>query len=111
MKSTSGCTISQYCANRLSPSLTLPKAIIGISETVERRKVDSYFFAPVCHILTRLVASEHRSVVAYAARTLNNLVLDDALRPQAARAGTASVLATALERHRGNMACLKAVLG
>eukprot|EP00903_Cladosiphon_okamuranus_P009429 g8991.t2 len=83
----------------------------GISELVQRRSVDLSSFAPLCHILTRLVASDHQPIVAYAARSVRFLVLDDTLRPQAARAGVSSVLAAALIRRQGDTACLREMLG
>ena len=78
---------------------------------MQRRSVDLSSFGPLCHTLSRLVASEHRPVVAYAARSIKVLVLDDVLRPQATRAGIPSVLAAALMRWRGDMECLREILG
>ena len=87
------------------------QAVMGISEVVQRRSVDSSSLGPLCHILTRLVASEHQAMVAYAARSVKILVLDDALRPQVARAGIPSVLVTALGRWQGDIGCLRELLG
>ncbi|CAM9467406.1 unnamed protein product [Ectocarpus sp. 4 AP-2014] len=87
------------------------KAVMGISEVLRRRSVDLSSLGPLCHIVARLVASEHEAVVGYAARSLSFLVLDDALRPLVARAGIPSVLATALKRWKGEDACLREVLG
>lgn len=92
-------------------SLLLTQAVMGISEVVRRRSVDLPSFGPLCHILTRLVASDHQPVVAYAARSIKLLVLDDTLRPEATRAGIPSVLAAALIRRQGDTACLREVLG
>ncbi|CAN0356250.1 unnamed protein product, partial [Scytosiphon promiscuus] len=66
---------------------------------------------PLCHTLSRLAASQHRAVVAYAARGIKLLVLDDALRPQATVAGIPSVLAAALREWEDDAPCLREILG
>ncbi|CBN78350.1 expressed unknown protein [Ectocarpus siliculosus] len=87
------------------------QAAMGISTMVKRVRIEPSSFGPLCHTLSRLVASEHQAVVAYAARSIKILVLDDALRPQAAAAGIPSVLATALKVREGDTACLREILG
>lgn len=88
---------------------------MGISRVVERRQVDSNSVGPTCHVLTRLLASEHPLVTVYAARCLSCLVLDDDLRPQATRAGITTELVAALTGHeesdQGDMVFLREVLG
>lgn len=82
----------------------VPKqAVVGISQLVTRHQaVDSNSVGPTCHVLTRLLVSEHPPVKAYAAHSLSVLALDDDLRPQAARAGITTELAGALTRHAGD---------
>ncbi|CAN0495866.1 unnamed protein product [Ectocarpus sp. 12 AP-2014] len=84
---------------------------MGISTMVKRVRIEPSSFGPLCHTLSRLVASEHQAVVAYSARSIKILVVDDALRPQAAAAGVPSVLATALKVRDGDTACLREILG
>lgn len=84
---------------------------MGISKMIERRPADSSSFGPLCHTLSRLAASEHRAVVAYAVRGIKLLVLDDALRPQATVAGIPSVLAVALREWEDDAPCLREILG
>ncbi|CAM9566008.1 unnamed protein product, partial [Ectocarpus fasciculatus] len=87
------------------------QAVMGISTMVQRVRIEPSSFGPLCHTLSRLVASEHQAVVAYAARSIKILVVDDVLRPQAAAAGIPSVLATALKVREGDTACLREILG
>ncbi|CAN0443352.1 unnamed protein product, partial [Scytosiphon promiscuus] len=68
-------------------------------------------FGPLCHTLSRLVVSEQRTVVAYAARGIKMLMLDDALRPQATVAGIPSVLAAAMGEWEDDAPCLREILG
>ena len=90
----------------------LPEQVVkAISKVVKQRKVDSSSFGPLCHLLKRLVASDHKTVAVYAARSLKLLVLDDALRPQATRAGVTRALVESLEKHQGDTACMREVLG
>lgn len=84
---------------------------MGISKVIERRPVGAASFGPLCHTLSRLAASEQRAVVAYAARGIKMLVLDDALRPQATVAGIPSVLTAALREWEDDGPCLREVLG
>eukprot|EP00752_Nemacystus_decipiens_P010607 g9445.t1 len=84
---------------------------MGISKMIERHPADASSFGPLCHTLSRLAASEHRAVVAYAARGIKLLVLDDALRPQATVAGIPSVLAAALREWEDDAPCLREILG
>lgn len=85
--------------------------MIGISELVKRRPVDSSSFGPLCHTLSRLIASEDRLVTAYAARSIKLLVLDDALRPQATAAGVPSALASAFVARESDLECMREILG
>ncbi|CAM9226647.1 unnamed protein product [Ectocarpus sp. 4 AP-2014] len=87
------------------------QAAMGISTMVKRVRIEPSSFGPLCHTLSRLVASEHQAVVAYAARSIKILVVDDALRPQAAATEIPSVLATALKAREGDTACLREILG
>ena len=87
------------------------QAVMGISKMIERRRFEASLFAPLCHTLSRLVVSEQRTVVAYAARGIKLLVLDDALRPQATVAGIPSVLAAALGEWEDDAPCLREILG
>eukprot|EP00903_Cladosiphon_okamuranus_P009407 g8971.t1 len=87
------------------------EAVMGISKMIERHPADASSFGPLCHTLSRLAASEHRAVVAYAARGIKLLVLDDALRPQATVAGIPSVLAAALREWEDDAPCLREILG
>lgn len=87
------------------------QAVMGISKMIERHPADASSFGPLCHTLSRLAASEHRAVVAYAARGIKLLVLDDALRPQATVAGIPSVLAAALREWEDDAPCLREILG
>ncbi|CAB1115824.1 unnamed protein product [Ectocarpus sp. CCAP 1310/34] len=87
------------------------QAVMGISKMIERQPADASSFGPLCHTLSRLAASEHRAVVAYAARGIKLLVLNDALRPQATVAGIPSVLAAALREWEDDAPCLREVLG
>lgn len=104
--------LQNHAVRHRLPIMGLSKqAVMGISEVLRRRSVDLSSLGPLCHILARLVASEHEAVVGYAARSLSFLVLDDDLRPLVARAGIPSVLATALERWKGEYACLREILG
>ena len=84
---------------------------MGISEVIERRRFEASLFSPLCHTLSRLVVSGQRTEVAYAARGIKILLLDDALRPQATVAGIPSVLAAALGEWEGDVPCLREVLG
>lgn len=84
---------------------------MGISKMIERHPADASSFGPLCHTLSRLAASEHRAVVAYAARGIKLLVLDDALRPQATVAGIPSVLVAALREWEDDAPCLREILG
>lgn len=84
---------------------------MGISKLIEQRPVDASAFGPLCHTLSRLAASEQRAVVAYAARGIKLLVLDDGWRPQATVAGIPSVLAAALREWEDDAPCLREVLG
>eukprot|EP00752_Nemacystus_decipiens_P010599 g9439.t1 len=87
------------------------EAVIGISELVKRGQVDSSSFGPLCHTLSRLIASEDRLVTAYAARSIKLLVLDDALRPQAPSAGVPSALAAAFIALESDLECMREILG
>ncbi|CAM9780187.1 unnamed protein product, partial [Ectocarpus sp. 8 AP-2014] len=87
------------------------QAVMGISKMIERQPADASSFGPLCHTLSRLAASEHRAVVAYAARGIKLLVLNDALRPQATVAGIPSVLAAALREWEDDAPCLREILG
>ncbi|CAM9707104.1 unnamed protein product [Ectocarpus sp. 13 AM-2016] len=87
------------------------QAAMGISTVVKRVRIEPYSFGPLCHTLSRLLASEHQAVVAYSARSIKILVVDDALRQQAAAARIPSVLATALKVREGDTACLREILG
>lgn len=78
---------------------------------IERHPADASSFGPLCHTLSRLAASEHRAVVAYAARGIKLLVLDDTLRSQATVAGIPSVLAAALREWEDDAPCLREILG
>lgn len=84
---------------------------MGIWKLIERHPVNASSFGPLCHTLSRLAASEQRTVVAYAARGIKLLVLDDALRPQVTVAGIPSVLASALREWEDDAPCLREVLG
>ncbi|CAM9624081.1 unnamed protein product, partial [Sphacelaria rigidula] len=84
---------------------------MGISKVIERRPVSAASFGPLCHTLSRLAASEQRAVVAYAARGIKLLVLDDSMRPQATVAGIPSVLAAALREWEDDGPCLREILG
>ena len=91
---------------------TKKQAVVGISKMIERNQpVNSSSFGPLCHTLSRLAASDQRAVVAYAARGIKLLVLDDALRPQANVAGIPSVLAAALREWEDDTPCVREVLG
>lgn len=84
---------------------------MGISGLIERRPVSAPSFGPLCHTLSRLAASDQRAVVAYAARGIKLLVLNDSLRPQATVAGIPSVLTVALREWEDDGPCLREVLG
>lgn len=88
-----------------------PQAVIGISELVKRRSVDPSSFDPLCQTLSRLIASQDRLVVAYAARSIKLLLLDDSLRPQATAAGVPSALASAFVARESDVECMREVLG
>lgn len=84
---------------------------MGISEVVHRRSVDSSSPGPpLPHVRTARGqrAPRRRGLPV---RSVNFLVLDDALRPQVARAGIPSVLAKALKSWRGDTVCLREFLG
>lgn len=84
---------------------------MGISMLIEKQPVDASSFGPLCHTLSSLVASDKREVVAYAARGISLMVLDDSWRPQATVAGIPNVLAVALRKWKYDASCLREILG
>jgi len=68
-------------------------------------------FAPMAHSLSRLLPSQDRTVVYYAARAVKMLLLDDALRDQALLVGLPAVLIAALHTWQEEVPCLREILG
>ena len=68
-------------------------------------------FAPMAHSLCRLLPSQDRTVVLYAARAVKTLLLDDALRGQALLVGLPAVLIAALYTWQEEVPCLREILG
>ena len=68
-------------------------------------------FAPMAHSLSRLLPSQDRTVVYYAARAVKTLLLDDALRGQALLVGLPAVLIAALHTWQEEVPCLREILG
>lgn len=60
------------------------KSAMDLAKLVDGAPFPAVSFGPLTHALCRLVPSQNRSVTSYAARALKMLLLDDALRPQAA---------------------------
>jgi hypothetical protein len=68
-------------------------------------------FGPLAHVLSKLISSDNRGVATFAARAVKNLLLDDALRPQACAAGLPLAIVKSLQRWKGEVLCLRELLG
>ncbi|CAM9724995.1 unnamed protein product [Discosporangium mesarthrocarpum] len=86
-------------------------AAVELSKMVQGNPIPVASFGPLSHALCRLASGNDRTVVSYAARGIKLLVLDDALRPQAAIAGIPVVLVEALKNWEEEVPCLREVLG
>ena len=64
------------------------KAAVDLARLVEKTTIfPAASFGPLAHALCRLMPNKNRTVASYSAKALKILILDDALRPQAAVAG------------------------
>ena len=69
------------------------KAAVDLARLVERTTIfPAASFGPLAHALCRLMPNKNRTVASYGAKALKLLILDDALRPQAAVAGNVTNL-------------------
>lgn len=68
-------------------------------------------FGPLAHALCKLIPNKNRTVASYSAKALKLLILDDALRPQAAVADVPAVVCTAIKQWEDEILVLRELLG
>lgn len=87
------------------------KAAIELARLIEGTVFPAVSFGPLAHALSRLVPSKHRTVASYSAKAIKLLLLDDALRPQAAQTGVSSVVCSSIAQWEDEVLCLRELLG
>lgn len=86
------------------------QAAMELAQLIEDNSFPAVSLGPLVHALSRLLPSSNRSVAMYAARAVKGLLLDDALRPQAAASGIVGVVCDALKHWEDEAICVRELL-